>query len=169
MICKNCNKVHELTIETNFYKPGERSSYYFCCPHCVMFWFGQEFGDDDVSQHAQQRQAIHVPPIDPVKVAEDLRRRAASVERELRKLEEAKKVSPETWTKVIGEKQKQDILRTNICCPSHCCRECKTCKYGFDDCPVVLGISSGVECEECGFERERARAYYGSEDPRFKS
>lgn len=49
-------------------------------------------------------------------------------------------------------------MRTHICCPSHCCIE-HGCKYGYDDCPVVLGIikQEGL-CEQCGLTSE---GYYG--------
>jgi len=34
----------------------------------------------------------------------------------------------------------------------HCC-SIHGCKYGDDDCTVVLGIDLGVDCESCEFDR----------------
>lgn len=50
--------------------------------------------------------------------------------------------------------------RTHICCPSHCCIDpSHGCKYGYEDCPVVLGtIKQTGLCEQCGLESE---GYYG--------
>lgn len=33
-------------------------------------------------------------------------------------------------------------------CPSHCCKE-HGCKYGYDDCPVVLGTAEQEFRQEC--------------------
>ncbi len=47
---------------------------------------------------------------------------------------------------------------THNCCPSHCCID-HGCKYGYDDCPVMLGqIKQEGFCENCGLETE---GYYG--------
>lgn len=35
---------------------------------------------------------------------------------------------------------------------SHCCVD-HGCKYGDDDCPVVLGKVPGIYCEQCEDER----------------
>ncbi len=47
--------------------------------------------------------------------------------------------------------------RTHISCPSHCCQQ-HGCKYGYDDCPVVLGESKGVTCEDC-YRDEQEKGY----------
>ncbi len=123
---------------------------------------------------------IKVPPIDIEKVAEELKRRLPEVQAELKRLEEAKKVSPETWYKVVGSVLKkpeefftnpkpstllkevqEKILEDHPCCPSHCCTE-HGCKYSDDECPVVLGICEGVRCEYCGLEEE---GYYDHPSP----
>jgi len=35
------------------------------------------------------------------------------------------------------------------CCPIH------GCKYGDEDCPVVMGLEQGLGCESCDYERDR--------------
>jgi hypothetical protein len=45
---------------------------------------------------------IHVPPVDPEKAAAELARRAEAVKEQLRKLEEAKRVSQATMQQMIG-------------------------------------------------------------------
>ena len=44
---------------------------------------------------------ISVPPVDPERITAELRKRAETVQVELRRIEEAKKVSPETMRRVI--------------------------------------------------------------------
>lgn len=38
---------------------------------------------------------------------------------------------------------------------AHCCST-HGCKYGDEDCPVILGIEPGIECEECYEDNYRA-------------
>ncbi len=48
--------------------------------------------------------------------------------------------------------------REHRCCPTHCCIE-HGCKYGYEDCPVVLGeVKQAYPCETCGLQTE---GYYG--------
>lgn len=45
---------------------------------------------------------------------------------------------------------------------SHCCPKCG-CKYGDDDCPVVLGTHEAkFECESCTWFKEELRASFAS-------
>jgi hypothetical protein len=44
-----------------------------------------------------------------------------------------------------------------LCCTTHCCIK-HGCKYGYDDCPVMLGLCPSNSCEECGLEEQ---GYYG--------
>ena len=40
-------------------------------------------------------------------------------------------------------------------CPSHCCVE-HGCKYGYKDCPVVIGkVRQKYFCEDCIYENVR--------------
>lgn len=40
------------------------------------------------------------------------------------------------------------MLDIHKSCPSHCCKE-HGCKYGYDDCPVVLGTAPQEYRQEC--------------------
>jgi len=51
----------------------------------------------------------------------------------------------------------KDVLERNLCCTTHCCTK-HGCKYGLDDCPVMLGLCPTNHCEQCGLEEE---GYYG--------
>lgn len=48
---------------------------------------------------------------------------------------------------VIGVGRKYQSVHDAHCCPTH------GCKYGDDDCPVVVGRERGVPCEECADSR----------------
>lgn len=46
-------------------------------------------------------------------------------------------------------------------CPSHCCKD-HGCKYGYDDCPVVLGtVVQEFPCEDCRYDEIDLRESYG--------
>jgi hypothetical protein len=53
-------------------------------------------------------------------------------------------------------------MTEHLCCPSHCCSK-HGCKYGYEDCPVVLGLDPGITCESCDyddFERQNLQKQY---------
>lgn len=53
--------------------------------------------------------------------------------------------------------ERRPSLIKHTCCPSHCCAR-HGCKYGYEDCPVCLGLDPGIRCESCDYEAEdRAR------------
>lgn len=50
------------------------------------------------------------------------------------------------------------------CCSTHCC-DIHGCKYGYDDCPVVLKqVKQEYPCEDCSFEYGYASAYYTQDE-----
>lgn len=57
-------------------------------------------------------------------------------------------------THKFTQEEKDNILKKNKCCETHCCTTCG-CKYILDDCPVVLGIvKPKYECEYCAESSE---------------
>lgn len=49
----------------------------------------------------------------------------------------------------------QALVKKHPSCDSHCCK-IHGCKYGYDDCPVVVTDMQGMtgRCEQCGLEDE---------------
>jgi hypothetical protein len=42
---------------------------------------------------------------------------------------------------------------------THCCSK-HGCKYGDVDCPVAIGLTTGIRCEDCDYDEREIRGYF---------